>query len=72
MRYQVRQTRPDTLEICVTPGNGWTSRVAEQIVASFRETLGSSFRYELVVSESLPPLPSGKFQTIIPLGSSMN
>ena len=66
-RYQVRQQRPDELLIAVVPTEKWTSDAEDSILHDFKERLGKSFRYRLIVQDDLPLAPGGKFQTIIPL-----
>jgi phenylacetate-CoA ligase len=67
-RYQVRQTGPRELLVLVMPGSDWSPATEEAIRRGFGERLGDSFTCQVQNVEDIELAPSGKFQTIIPLG----
>jgi phenylacetate-CoA ligase len=65
-RYQVREIRPGRLQVAVIAAPGAADKVSEIVVRAFRSRLPGVADPEVVVCDSLPLAPSGKFQTLVP------
>jgi phenylacetate-coenzyme A ligase PaaK-like adenylate-forming protein len=68
-RYQVHQTLDGTLRILVVPAPGHADSAAEAVRTAIRTRLGETVKCEIVLCQDIPLAPSGKFQTVVPLGS---
>ena len=70
-RYQVRLLPAGVLQVAVVPTPGCERTAAPAVSAAVRTRLGESVACEIVVCEDIPLAPSGKFQTLVPLGEQV-
>jgi phenylacetate-CoA ligase len=69
-RWQLRQTAPDALRLLVVPSPTWRPEVSEEIGRRLEEKFGPGLRFQVVPVDDIPLAPTGKLQTVVPLGEA--
>jgi phenylacetate-CoA ligase len=68
-RWQLRQTAPDALRLLVVPAPTWRPEVAVEVARQLEEKF-RGLRFEVEPVDDIPPAPTGKLQTIVPLAGT--
>lgn len=66
-RYQIVQTALDCFLVRIVASRGACNELPERIARIVRERLGPQVRVECEAVDAIKPLPSGKYQSVIPL-----
>ncbi len=69
-RWQLRQTAADGLRLLVVPSPTWRPEAAEELAAKLTGAFGPGLRFDVEPVDHIPLAPTGKLQTIVPLGDS--
>ena len=70
--WQAVQSRPDLLEIRLTPVGALAALDRERIVIAVKEALGASMEVRIEETDRLEPLPSGKHRFIVAYSGAAN
>lgn len=70
-RWQLRQEAPAELRLLVVPASGWRSEMAVAIERELAGRFGTGLRFRVDPTDDIPLAPSGKFQAIVPLETSL-
>jgi phenylacetate-CoA ligase len=63
-QFQIRQTKPDLLTICIVPGHNYSDQVGERVIMALKEK-GADISMKIQVVDVIPLLPSGKRRFVI-------